>query len=334
MIEQEKEYNDPTYFKWILIVVLIVILILVFIYNVVNANEDKVLFHPCRRMVWRPKVDYNSVYLNVNDRSDVCYEGYKERKQREKKTGEEYIHGWHFKNYPNAKTIMFAHGNNKNLSYRQYIIDICTKFKLNLFLFDYRGYGKSSGFPHKYFLREDGEIAYEYLHYHCRIPHEKILVWGESLGGITAVWTASKYKCGGLILFSCFSSLDDALTYRFKGGSRTAVRWLTNLLACKLDVIPVKEYLYKVRCPVAIVHSTEDEMLPFACSWINYHSIQHSNRMHLKIKGKHAGPHITSNQFRKIFNFFDLSLSNLSSDVDISEIVEDLKTVGEKINNM
>jgi pimeloyl-ACP methyl ester carboxylesterase len=314
-----------TFFKWFLILLIIIILLLIFVYNVVNCNEDKLLFDPCHRNVWKPNIKYKSVYLNVDNWTDVC-------SSHERKEGKEYIHGWHFNNYPGAKTIMFCHGNNKNLTYRQYIIDICHKFKLNLFLFDYRGYGRSCGFPHKYFLRQDGEIAYEYLHYHCKIPNNKILIWGESLGGITAVWTAHKYKCAGLILFSCFSSLDDALTYRFEGHSKTACKWLTSLLACKMDMIPVKQYLREVECPVVIVHSTEDEILPYACSWINYHSVSHKERLHIKIKGKHAGPDINSKQFKQIFDFFDLSLSNVSC--NISEVLDDLKYVGENIKKL
>lgn len=308
--------------KWLFILLIIVILILIFVYNVIQCNEDKILYNPCKRDVWRPKIPYKSFYLNINNPSDICQYG-------ERKNNSEYINGWYFNNFRGKNTILFCHGNNLNMTYRDYIINICHKFKLNLFIFDYRGYGKSCSFPHKQFLKEDGETAYHFLKNYCKISPSNIIVWGESLGGISASWIASKYKCGGLILFSCFSSLDDALTYRFSGHSKTAVKWLTSLLACKMDMVPVKEYLCSVKCPVAIVHSTEDEVLPFSCSWINYHKIPHEQRLHIKIKGEHASPKIKSSQFRELFHFFNLSLEEISC--NLSDVLSDLKDVGKKM---
>ena len=313
--------------KWVLIFFIILVLLLILIYNIINQNESKALYFPSKRRVWKPKVNYKSVYINVNDSYDVVYD----RKDRKKNA--EYISGWHFDNFKNAKTIMFCHGNTGNITNRKYIIDICTKFKLNLFVFDYRGFGESSSHPNKLALREDGELAYEYLHHTCKIPNRKIIIWGESLGGLPAAYAASKFNCGGLILICTFSSLDEILTYRFEGTSKAAAEFLTTLLSYKIDMIPVKNYLVDVRCPVAIVHSSKDEMIPYACSWINYHSIKHSNKLHIRIKGRHASPDIKSDQLREIFEFCELSLDDLSSDVNISDMLENLRTVAERYNN-
>jgi len=312
--------------KWLLIFIIIVILLLIFVYNVINSNEDKALYYPSRKRCWKPKMSYKSVYLNVNDRKDICC-------SKDRRKSQEYISGWHFNNFPGAKTVIFCHGNSGNITNRQYIIEMCHKFKMNLFVFDTRGFGDSDSFPHKTFLKEDGEIAYEYLHYYCKIPNKGIIVWGESLGGLTASYIASKYKCGALILICSFSSLDDAITYRYDGTKKTAIKFVTDLLSYKMDMLPVKDYLKDVTCPVAIVHSPQDEMIPYACSWINYNSIKHANKLHLRIKGGHSSPHIKSYQLRDLFEFCDLSLENLSSDVDISEMMENLRTFAEKNNN-
>ena len=311
--------------KWVLLFFVITILVLVIVYNVINQNEKYGLYFPSKKRVWKPKVNYKNVFLNVNNCKDVVY------CSRRRKPGQEYIAGWHFDNYPSAKTVIFCHGNTGNVTHRQYIIDMCTKFKLNLFLFDTRGYGRSDSFPDKLFLREDGELAYEYLHHVAKVPHRKIILWGESLGGVTAVWTASKYPCGGLILLSTFSSLDDAINHKYKG--KMAVKFLTSLLSYKMDMIPLKNYLRKVTCPTAIIHSDEDELIPYECSLINYDSIQHKNKIHIKIKGGHASPRIKSKQLRKIFRFCDLSMDYLSSDVNISDMLEDLRTVAARHGN-
>lgn len=314
-------------FEWVLFFFIFLIILILLIYNIIDHNEDKVLFYPSRRKNWKPEIEYKKVFINVKDPKDVVYFS------RDRKNKCEYISGWHFDNFKNAKTIMFAHGNSGCINQRRYIIDMCHKFKLNLFVFDYRGYGSSDSHPNKIFLREDGELAYEYLHYACKIPNSKIIIWGESIGGVAAVHTASKYNCGGLILICSFSSLDDIAIYNLKGASRTAVEYLTSLLSFKMDMIPLKSHMKDVKCPVAIIHSYQDELVPYACSWINYHSVGHKNKMHVKIRGGHASPEIKSEQLRKVFNFFDMKLDNLSSNVDISEILTDLKTFAKRHNN-
>ena len=313
-------------FNWVIFFIILIILLLILLYNVVNWYEPHALYYPSKKRVWIPNVPYKSIYINVNDSSDICC-------SKNKKKGCDYISAWHFNNFKNAKTVLFCHGNTGNKTYRQYIIDMCKDFRLNLIVFDTRGFGSSSSFPDKLFLREDGESVYKYLHDRCGIPSNKIIVWGESLGGITAVWVASKYNCGALILLCSFSSLDDAITYRYKGGKKIASQFITGLLAYKMDMLPVKEYLDKVNCPVVIVHSDKDEMIPYACSWINYRSVKHNNKLHVRIKGGHSSPIIKSRQLREIFEFCDLSLDDLSSDVDISDILENLTGFAKKHNN-
>ena len=313
--------------KWLIIFLLIIILLLILFYNIVNHNEDKILFFPSKKCVWTPKCDYREVFINVNDCKDIVYN------EKHKKKDCEYICGWHFNNCKYNKTVVHYHGNSGSIANRGYIVDICRKFKLNLFLFDYRGYGKSCSYPHKTFLREDGELAYKYIRDVANVPSKNIILWSESLGGISASYTASRNKCGGLILLCSFSSLDDILKYKFKGGSRAAATFLTSILACKMDMIPVKEYLTKVNCPVVVIHSDKDELISYKCSWINYHSITHKNKLHIKIKGGHASPDIKSYQLKEIFEFCNLDFDNISSDVNVSEILENLKRVAAKYHN-
>jgi len=313
--------------EYFLIFFIIISLLFIIIYNIINRNEDKALYYPSRKMKWKPKIDYREVFINTKDSKDVIY------KFKNKKKNCDYICGWHFNNFSGAKTIIFCHGNTGSIANRKYIIDICTKMKMNLFIYDTRGFGKSDNSPNKIFLREDAESAYKYIRYYCNTPYKKIIPWGESLGGCASSWMASKFKCGALILICAFSSLDDAIKYRFEGASRAGVNFITNLLSYKIDTIPVKNYLTDVTCPVVIIHSSEDDMIPYACSWINYHSVKHSNKLHVRIKGGHASPDIKSHQLREIFEFCDLSLDDLSSDVDISGMLENLRTVAEKYNH-
>lgn len=218
-----------------------------------------------------------------------------------------------------------------NITHRKYLIKMCVKFQLNVLVFDYRGYGKSDSFPHKNFLREDGEIAYEYIHYVCKIPHKDIIIWTESLGCITGAHLCTKYECGGLIIFSGFSSLDDIINYRLEGYSRAASQFATFLLSCKMDLLSVKDCISEIKCPIVIVHSKNDEIVPFECAEINYKRIKHKDKLFVTIQGGHSCPQIKSKQLRKIFRFCSLP-DDLSSGT-INYILKDVETFAKKHNN-
>ena len=312
--------------KWFLIISVIFILLIIFVYNVINQNESKALFFPTKGRYWRPKSKYDNLYININNEKDYCYS------PKDKKSGESYIHCWHFNNFKNEKTVCFFHGTTGNITNRKYIIDLCNKFHFNLFLFDYSGYGESSDFVHKFFLRENGETVYKYLNKECRIPSKDIIIWTESLGCITGSYICSKYNCGGLIILSGFSSLDDILNYGLEGYKKYASQLLTSLLSYKMDYLPVKDYLYRVKCPVIIVHSEEDEIVPYECSRINYKNIRHKDKLFIKIEGIHSAPRLTTKQLRKMFEFFDLPHHYLSSK-SISYMLKDLETFAERHNN-
>lgn len=312
-------------FYLVAIAIVIIIILFIFFYNILNWTEDKALYYPSKKMVWKPNNRYKEVYINVKDINDICYS------KRDKKKKCDYIHGWHFNQFKNRKTILYCHGNTGNISNRSYIIDLCQKFRLNLFIFDYRGFGKSDSFPYKKFVKEDGECAYDYLKNYCNIPSKKIIIWGESLGGIAAVWVASRNNCSSLILLSTFSSLDDILIERCEGTSKKITKFLTMIASMKMYLIPLKNYIQKVKCPVVIIHSKDDDMIPYKCSKINYDNIQHDNKMHIKIKGSHSSPKITKKDLHTLFQFCDLSLEGCDTH-NISGMLKKLETAAENFH--
>jgi fermentation-respiration switch protein FrsA (DUF1100 family) len=85
------------------------------------------------------------------------------------------------------------------------------------------------------------------------VPRDTIVVHGESLGGGVAAWAAEERQPGGLILESAFTALPDlaARLYPY-----LPVRWL-----CRFKY-PTRERLGRIRCPVLILHSADDEMIP------------------------------------------------------------------------
>lgn len=164
------------------------------------------------------------------------------------------LHGWWVPAEQPRGTLLFFHGNAGNISHRLETISIFHSLGLNIFIFDYRGYGQSTGRPTEKGLYRDGEAAYRYLVEERGIAPGEIVFFGRSLGGAVAARTATVYPARGLILESTFTSVPDlgAELYRF-----LPVRLLARL---RYDT---RAHLAQTDIPVLIIHSEEDEIIPY-----------------------------------------------------------------------
>ena len=193
---------------------------------------------------------------------------------------------------------------NANISYRKYVIDLCNFLSVNLFLFDYRGYGKSTGIPSPGSICADGMIAYNYLRTFC--SPQNIYLWGESLGGAAAVHIASQAVCARLICMCTFSSLDDIVVTK-----QSVQRWigiaLSTVVKTICDVLPSSTKISGVTCPIVVIHSIDDEIIPFECVLKLYSSISHDDKLFLKIRGEHSSPEITQEQMFDLVRFCGFS---------------------------
>lgn len=166
----------------------------------------------------------------------------------------ETLHGWWVPVADAKGTVLFFHGNAGNISHR---IDYLAMFKqlgYNTLLFDYRGYGQSSGTPSESGTYLDAQTAWRYLIEIQGIAPERIVLFGESLGGAVAAWLATREKPRLLALVSTFTSVPDlaAEIYPF-----LPVRWIS-----RFDYNTL-EFLQSITCPVFIAHSPQDEIIPY-----------------------------------------------------------------------
>ncbi|MDP2222823.1 alpha/beta hydrolase [Nitrosomonas sp.] len=166
----------------------------------------------------------------------------------------EILHGW-WMSVPDAKgTVLFFHGNAGNISHRINYLEMFKRLGYNTLLFDYRGYGQSSGVPSEPGTYLDAQAAWRYLTEIRGIAPAQIVLFGESLGGAVAAWLAAQEKPGLLALASTFTSIPDlaAKLYPF-----LPVRWIS-----RFDY-DTRKSLQSVTCPVFIAHSPQDEIIPF-----------------------------------------------------------------------
>lgn len=306
--------------RWILFIIIIILIIIALTWYIIY----KILFFPSQIMKYRPDDGkYEDLYLKIGDCSGRSYHQ-KEMEKEKEKSKDKYINVWYFNSFPNKKIILFFHGNSGNISERDYIIDICNKFKLNLLLVDYRGFGNSDGIPSITGIFQDGLTAYSFLR--TRHIANKIIVWGESLGGSVAIYVASKRKCKCLILLSTFACLED-IVYNYKFLSWTGPI-LGFLIQSVVEPIPSKIWINNISCPVAIIHSKDDEIIPPINGKILYQSVKHVCKIYLRIRGKHASPKISEEQFEKIFKFADINTNICSSKV-VKKIIDNLEKVAD-----
>ena len=126
---------------------------------------------------------------------------------------------------------------------------------LNVCIFDYRGYGQSTGTPSEEGTYRDAAAAWQYLTQTKGLEARRIAVLGESLGGGVAAWLAEQERHGALILESSFTSGPDMASrlYPF-----LPVRWLCRIKYNTLERLP------RIGCPVLVAHSRQDELIPFS----------------------------------------------------------------------
>ena len=190
---------------------------------------------------------------------------------------DEALHGW-FVPAPEATgTVLFFHGNAGNISHRMEYLSMLNGLGYNTFIFDYRGYGDSSGRPSEEGTYRDAEAAWDYLTNQRSILPGRIILFGESLGGAIAAWLAAREKPGLLVLASVFTSVPDvaAKLYPF-----LPVRLLSRF---KYNTL---ESLNSVTCPVFVAHSPDDEIVPFEQGQALYEAAPEPRRF-LELQGGH-----------------------------------------------
>lgn len=150
---------------------------------------------------------------------------------------------------PNAVfTLWFFHGNAEALGDLAPTLQALNAAGYAVFAFDYPGYGVSTGVPSESSLYKSARAARIYLREELKVPAEKTLIYGRSLGAGPAVQMATEERVGGLILQSAFVS---------------AYRVVTRWRILPFDLFENERKLARVTSPVLVMHGRADEVIPF-----------------------------------------------------------------------
>jgi hypothetical protein len=168
------------------------------------------------------------------------------------------LHAWYFRapraeNAPPPPVILLCHGNAGNLSGRYVRAKMFMQAPADVFIFDYRGYGRSAGKPHEAGVYQDVEAAWAELTETRGIAPERVIIYGVSLGGVMAVHLASKVEAAGLVVESAFTSVADM-------ARRTMPFIPTFLIRTKMNSAAK---ILEVKMPKLHIHSPLDEIVPY-----------------------------------------------------------------------
>ncbi len=164
------------------------------------------------------------------------------------------IHGWRLRCAGQARgAIVVCHGNAGNIAMRIPLARSFLEMGYDVVLFDYRGYGASSGTPTEEGTYLDAEAAWDWTQTAGFAP-DRIVAYGESLGGAVAIELAGRRKVGALIIEDTFTSLADM-------GARV-YPWLPVRLILRIRYDSIRK-IGKLHVPALVIHSRADDLVPF-----------------------------------------------------------------------
>ena len=161
---------------------------------------------------------------------------------------------------PRRPLVLFFSGNGGNRAFRIPESGVLTRAGADVFLFDYRGYGDNPGNPSEQALAEDAHAVWRYATREHHVAPERIILYGESLGGAVATRLAAELCTagtppGGLVLRSTFSTIVDVAQHHYP------------LLPVKMlmqERYASVEQILRVTCPILIFHGPHDTIVPYA----------------------------------------------------------------------
>jgi hypothetical protein len=165
------------------------------------------------------------------------------------------LHAWLFPHRRPRAVVLYAHGNGGNLSYHGPLMAwLRDRLEVSILIFDYRGFGRSTGTPTVDGILLDARAARDELARLAGTKPERVVLWGRSLGGAVAVDLAARDGARGLIVESSFTSYREVAAIHYPPAIVQA--------AVPERLAPI-DLIGQYRGPVLVAHGTADEVVPY-----------------------------------------------------------------------
>jgi fermentation-respiration switch protein FrsA (DUF1100 family) len=247
--------------------------------------EDRFIFHP-EHVIRR---DPSHIGLAFEDVFFTTQDGIR-------------LHGWFIPHQEARATFVWFHGNAGNISDRLLNIKLLhDRIKTNIFIFDYRGYGRSEGTVSEEGTYLDGAAAIQYLHGRDEAGARQLVLFGRSLGAAVATEMATRFNSLGLILESPFVSIREMARAIFPS---LPIGWL---LRTRYDTA---EKVRGLKTPLLILHGDRDETVPFAQGKRVFEVASQPKKFHRIVGASHNDTFIVGgeNYFEALREFIESTL--------------------------
>lgn len=182
------------------------------------------------------------------------------------------LHGWWIpRRAPALGHVLLCHGNAGNVGDRVLHAALLTAVGFDVLLFDYRGYGRSSGRPSEQGTYGDARAALDRLLERPDVEPARVLYLGESLGGAVALELALARQPAGLVLLSAFASV--------RAMARMHYRAIPPALVP--DAYPSLRLIGGLRAPLLVVHGEDDMIVPVEQGRALYDAAPEPKRLHV-----------------------------------------------------
>lgn len=162
------------------------------------------------------------------------------------------LHAWYARAAGPAPVLVWSHGNGGNIGWRAEALSSLAAEGLAVLAYDYRGYGRSGGRPTEHGVALDAEAAYASLRADG-VHAERIVVFGESLGGAVAIRLATTRPCAGVAVVSTFTTIRAVARHHFGP--------LAAFVGKRFDTLT---RLRELDVPLLVAHGDRDEVVPYA----------------------------------------------------------------------
>ena len=191
------------------------------------------------------------------------------------------LHGWWIEAERSSATILYFHGSAGNMGSRSETVKALHRLGLDIFIFDYRGYGQSKGYPSEAGTYLDARAAYEVVRAkYANSEEPPVFFYGRSLGAAIAIQLACERYTQGLITEGAFTSIPDL------GSDLYPSLPVRSFGRIKYDSL---SRISRLTVPMLIAHSLDDVLIPF----------DHGKRLHeaapepkqfAELRGPHGEP--------------------------------------------
>lgn len=233
------------------------------------------------------------------------------------------LQGWHVQAADVAASssnmrplVLYFQGNSAHRGRRGPLLTLFSDLGCDVLIVDYRGYGQNPGSPTENALMSDARTLWKHATQELGTPPERIILFGESLGGAVATGLTSQLcregtPPRGLIVQSSFSCLADAGSWHYPW---LPVRWILQ------DKYPSVDCMAHVTCPVMLYHGDRDEIVPYAMGRKLYEAAPHKSDSGVAKRfvtitdaGHNDIMHVAPEQVREAVTAFLKSLSPISA---------------------